>query len=548
MRLETRIQDALREGVADVASSDEAWRSIQDLLQQNGRASRWRGRGVSAAAIAAVFLAALIAIPLWLLLPLGEDSPRRGRSGTDPGETVVEAEGVSIALPAGWHGRADSLRGYTRRIIQVATFPLSPLTDVGAVEAREQIGSGDVLIVLAEYIHASDDLAESSGLPVVLGLKDFENVTHVPKWLPSLADVPEEHGLARRFFRVSPTSDPDHVPARYFDLRVEFGSLPVSQATLDRVNGVLGSLSVGEWVPESDGICRWHEIGMLDPDCPQGNWLREVLAVADFKITDDGGTFVARSEGSEFFIWAEELNEVPEAHRSLLEDRGVFPNRESVGSVTVFGNAQSWEWSPDRMHVYIGQGPSGDSTLPTLEQLVPLVHASLDVNYPPTVEEGQDVTVAEPAESSEQTSSLGFAAAGGWYTSASSIGARPDELSVAWAANVPFVSASDTSGFPTATVRALPPDGIVITAVEPRAYSGSEKFSQLQQPLALSQGTCTSTNYEGQPSDNVSRCLIDVMMKGELLNVAVWFGVNNPSEDKIDAANQELERLEIPTP
>ncbi|MEX0755513.1 MAG: hypothetical protein WD556_10435 [Actinomycetota bacterium] len=548
MRIETRLRDALQEGVADIGRSEDAWRSIQSQIRGSGetRTRHRRGRAIPTL-VASLFLALLLSVPLWLLLPLGDDS-ERGRLADEAAATALDAEGVSLAVPDGWHGRADSLRGYTRRIFQVATFPLPPLSDIEATDARDAIGPQDILIVLSEYIHVSDDLPDTSGLPILLEPADLEP-RQVPKWMPALHDVPADHALARRIFRVPPTSDPDHVPPRYFDLRVEFGSDTVRSEDLSRANAVLGSLAVGEWMPEPNDTCQWNELGMLDPDCPQGRWLREVLHTGGFTIADDGGTFVARSGGAEFSIWTEEADRVPKARLSLLEDRDAFPIRETVGTVTVHGSAESWDWDTDRMHVYVAAGPYGDSKFPSFESIVPLVRASVDVPYPSSTQEGRDGLEPTAPEDPTKSTAIAFAPNEGWRTAISTIDARSDadELSVAWAANVPFRSESDGSGFPSETIRTLPADGIVLTAVEPRPYTGSERFPQLRAPVDLSQGACAWNNYEMQASPDVSRCGIDTIVDGELLNVSVWFGVNHPGELLFAEANQELEHLQIPT-
>jgi len=294
---------------------------------------------------------------------------------TSEGGPLLEAEGTSFLLPEGWDGRADSLPGYTHRIFQAATFALPRLVIIEATDARSQIGPGDVLIVLEEFTALCPSCpSESSGLPVVLGQEDFEDPTRVPEWLPPLADVPKDHTLARRIFNIGP---------RYFDLRVEFGTAPVTQEALDKVNTVLASLTIGEWVTEPNDICQWHELGMLDPDCPQPNWLREVLAVAGFRVVEERGVFAVRSGDVEFFVWVEEVDEVSEERLAFLEDLDAFPVRETVRDVTVFGNTQEWDWSTDEVHVYVQQGPHGYSNLPTIGELAPIVEASLDVPYPP---------------------------------------------------------------------------------------------------------------------------------------------------------------------
>lgn len=293
------------------------------------------------------------------------------------GPSSLEAEGTSLVLPEGWHGRTDPLPGYTHPIFQAATFALPLLDGIEATDARGGIGPDDVLIVLEEFTALCPSCpSESSGLPITLGNDDFEDATTVPKWLPPLTDVPPDHALARRVFNVGP---------RYFDLRVEFGSAPARDELVAEVNRVLATLTIGEWAPEPNGICQWNEIGMLDPDCPQTQWLRKVLTTAGFEINERGGSgaWVARSDKVQFFIWVEEADAVSNDHLALLEDADAFPVRRDVDGVTVYGNDQGWEWRAERVHVFIRQGPHGYTKLPTLEELSALVGSSLEVPYPP---------------------------------------------------------------------------------------------------------------------------------------------------------------------
>lgn len=46
------------------------------------------------------------------------------------------------------------------------------------------------------------------------------------------------------------------------------------------------------------------------------------------------------------------------------------------------------------------------------------------------------------------------------------------DLPIVWAANVSFSPEESTSGFPSNTVRDIPADGIVITVIGPRKYTG----------------------------------------------------------------------------
>ena len=136
-------------------------------------------------------------------------------AGTDPGGSLLEAEGTSIWLPGGWYGRADPLPGYVHPVFQAATFSLPPLTDIEATAASRAMAPDDVLIVLYEFTEICPPCtSESSGLPVLLTSEDFDHPADVPEYVPALGQVPPDHALARRIFDLGP---------RYFDLRVEFG-------------------------------------------------------------------------------------------------------------------------------------------------------------------------------------------------------------------------------------------------------------------------------------------------------------------------------------
>jgi hypothetical protein len=118
-------------------------------------------------------------------------------------------------------------------------------------------------------------------------------------------------------------------------------------------------------------------------------------------------------------------------------------------------------------------------------------------------------------------------------------------IPVAWAGNVPFLDDPGQTAFPDATVRKLPPDGIVIETVGPRPYTGTDDFPSLALPLRLSDGFFVSDEYEGQPAPNVSLYVIDSRIDGGVLNVLVWFGRNKPTAGMTAEANDALSTLSI---
>ena len=121
---------------------------------------------------------------------------------------------------------------------------------------------------------------------------------------------------------------------------------------------------------------------MRDPDCPQPHWLRQVLSLTGFRVDDSSGTFLARSGDVQFYIWVEEAEQVPDEHLTLVEDPGSFPLRETIGGVTVYGNDFGREWRAGPVHVYVSWADAPWRP-PTIEELEPVVEASLRVPYPP---------------------------------------------------------------------------------------------------------------------------------------------------------------------
>lgn len=142
---------------------------------------------------------------------------------------------------------------------------------------------------------------------------------------------------------------------------------------------------------------------------------------------------------------------------------------------------------------------------------------------------------------------IAFADEAGWVSNSSTLLPGQEGLSIAWTANVPFVSEKDASGFPSETIFGLPSEGIVMTAIEPRRYSGSDVFPALQPPPTLSQGLFKSDDYEGQVAKHVSRCMIDVMVEKLLLNIVIWFGTTSPTDATIADANSHLGHLVFAT-
>jgi len=129
----------------------------------------------------------------------------------------------------------------------------------------------------------------------------------------------------------------------------------------------------------------------------------------------------------------------------------------------------------------------------------------------------------------------------------------------AWAANVPF-AAGDLSRFapdgylrwesrPGETMRSLPPEGIVIvvTLFPPTEATPSPVFPARELPLQLSDFE-VRPSWEGQVAPNVPEYRLWASVGGRDVDVAVFFGAQDPPPEVLRAAQEELDRLVIPLP
>jgi hypothetical protein len=159
--------------------------------------------------------------------------------------------------------------------------------------------------------------------------------------------------------------------------------------------------------------------------------------------------------------------------------------------------------------------------------------------------------VLSPSTGAATSSVPVFRATNGWNTLEANIGGGLN-VPVALAANVPLQL--DTSGGhilpPLATLKSLPPNGIVIGfgGPTPWEYTGHHPLPQLSFPLNLSQMHFVGeSGYEGQPAPNVSQYLLSGFVHDKHIGEAfVWMGTLHPSQDMIDAANKELAELQLP--
>jgi hypothetical protein len=150
-----------------------------------------------------------------------------------------------------------------------------------------------------------------------------------------------------------------------------------------------------------------------------------------------------------------------------------------------------------------------------------------------------------PSSSSDVVFSAPFFSGGeGWYERDSGP-VREENAAVAWASTTPL-SHDDLSytAIPPATISALPPDGIVVTAeIAPWGFdpSGPPYPPGGLDRLDLSSGTERPPEAE-EPTGDYSVIEID----NPYVLVRVYFGVADPSAELIGRAQAELDTLQVP--
>jgi hypothetical protein len=155
------------------------------------------------------------------------------------------------------------------------------------------------------------------------------------------------------------------------------------------------------------------------------------------------------------------------------------------------------------------------------------------------------------AATSSAGDALGFLPAPGWSEIAT--GTVPiSDGPVVIAANVPIASESErgyVGVFPTHTLAKLPADGIVfyvIIGLRGQLSGVDSGYPPTQVPLQLSDADVLP-GWEGQPNSNVPEYRITAAVNGYNLSVYAFFGTQHPSAALMQTAQQELDRLQVPT-
>jgi hypothetical protein len=151
-----------------------------------------------------------------------------------------------------------------------------------------------------------------------------------------------------------------------------------------------------------------------------------------------------------------------------------------------------------------------------------------------------------------------FELAPGWNaTSTGPVPVGSEGLGESWAVNVPFAAedlresalVGQLVAWPGATMKALPPDGVVMATwldfSDEVPASPSREFPARGLPLQIADAE-VQHDWEGRVTPNVPFYWIRATAKSQSVEVRIFFGTQNPSPDTLHAAQDELNRLVIP--
>jgi hypothetical protein len=219
---DTRLATRVREELERMPSPPH------DLGEVSRRARRLHLRRRVTTGMIGLLALVGIAVPLLLLLPLGQPKPHHHHPAAP--SNAVSGHGLSIELPDGWDGRVYYNSDGGVRVLQFANFPMVPVPPQGpeddiASRSRTDLGSGQVVVVLTEYLDCECGDYAHAELPISLH----------PEAGAGIEGADPSHAFARLTFENG---------GRSFDLWADFGSDPAPTGLVDEVNGALATLHV----------------------------------------------------------------------------------------------------------------------------------------------------------------------------------------------------------------------------------------------------------------------------------------------------------------
>ena len=410
----------------------------------------------------------------------------------EPGS--LGADGISIQLPDGWTGRI-LIGSSGRPVLHAASFPVEANdTDEGEI-AREAIG------VNGMYLNVRDvgAGAGTATVPVRFAPADFAAASACCHLREATADVAGD-GERFRITAVSGGADPP--PARY----------------LDQLNAALDSLRLAAYrpaavTPATGDAVDGFGLHVHVPDGWQGGIARGEIhggdGALDLQISE-----YSSPDAASFVTGHLPLTIGPDEFVQPQGGSGYETGRTFLAAGREF---QLWVRSPD------ANPPAAE--LARANALLASFHAEEGDFYPGNVDAAT------------------FAEAAGWYTGSTGPAAiQPDgEQTMSWASTIRYRD----GGFqfpPHETLDALPPDGVVIVvSLEEHGQAHGDTASH--PPFRLDD--FVDGSFEGISPGNAAKHF-DALLPDYTAGMWVLFGREHPTQEQLDCAQAELDRLKLP--
>jgi hypothetical protein len=406
---------------------------------------------------------------------------------------TLSADGITVDLPDGWTGRI-LIGASGRPVLHAATFPVEANdTDEGEI-AKEQIGVNGMYLNVRDLGpgHAEVSVAHFDAADFVPG----SPCCH-------LRQASRDLGSEGERFRVTVVSGGDDAPARRY---------------LGELNEGLASLELAPYrpepiVPATSGPIHGFGLHANVPQGWEGGIARGEVHAGDAAL-DVGITEFSSPDAASFVTGRIPLTIGPAEFVHMQEGTGYETGRSFLEAGREF---QLWVRTPDA-HL-----PA--SSLERVNAFLASFRAEPGDFYRGRV---------DPAT---------FADGEGWHTgSTGQAEIQPDgQSTLSWASTIPYLD----EGFqwpPHETLAALPPDGIVLTVM--LEQYGVEGGPPVRPPFRLSD--FEEGSFEGLATETGPRTFRGRYTSYDLTSWAL-FGRAQPTQKQLDAAQAELDRLQLPT-
>jgi hypothetical protein len=202
-------------------------------------------------------------------------------------------------------------------------------------------------------------------------------------------------------------------------------------------------------------------------------------------------------------------------------------------------------WSPDGTKLAFMAGPdSVDTHIYVVNRDGSDATQMTDHRAPDSSPAWQPVPVGQEAPVSQDIVYLAPYLRGSvsWHTR-SSRPARAGDATWAWASTIPLRPEHGAVAIPANTIAALPPDGIVITAL---TVTSGYDLSLGPFPFDLSGLSLADARLRGPRAEEPAGDYSVLEEYVEPVLIRVYFGTSSPSERLIDRAQREIDTLQIP--